>query len=77
MNPLEHFGIKSKFIRGDTSSYNDEKPVCSICGKSNILPSDQWLRMPIKKDGVTNYTYTHYYCRDNKKLGHGPPAAYK
>jgi len=22
LNPLEHFGIKSKFIRGDTSSYN-------------------------------------------------------
>jgi len=22
-NPLNHFGIKSKFIRGDTSSYNN------------------------------------------------------
>jgi len=30
MNPLEHFGITNKFIRGDTSSYNMR---CTECGK--------------------------------------------
>lgn len=24
MNPLEHFGIKNQFIRGDTKSYDEE-----------------------------------------------------
>ena len=26
MNPLKHFGIKSKFIRSDTKSYNKRDP---------------------------------------------------
>ena len=30
MNPLEHFGIKKQFIRGDTTSYNMR---CPECGK--------------------------------------------
>ena len=34
VNPLEHFGIKSKFIRGDTSSYNWKvtSAICPHCG---------------------------------------------
>ena len=39
MNPLNHFGIRIKFIRGDTSSYNDESNLskCVECrGKGYI-----------------------------------------
>ena len=37
MNPLNHFGIQKKFIRGDTKSYNFR---CRQCG--NKLTDKDW-----------------------------------
>ena len=42
MNPLQHFGIKSKFIRSDTKSYNLEmfKAHCPHCNKETRQATD-------------------------------------
>ena len=42
MNPLGHFGITNKFIRGDTSSYNNSIKKCPKCGGNNFTQHGQY-----------------------------------
>jgi len=39
MNPLNHFGIRSQFIRGDTSSYNNASGTAVDGGNQLSEPS--------------------------------------
>lgn len=62
MNPLNHFGIRTQFIRGDTKSYNDEDDL--IPPKKPIIPNQypKNSRMVVNNEKVfygSGITNTH------------------
>ena len=85
MNPLDHFGIRSQFIRGDTRSYNDEDllPPARPIIPNRFPPNSRMVRNDEKifygKGQLSSHIVdeskpTHTLCgRPHRPLGYPEP----